>query len=114
MLGNDQMKNKTKILTVCRHGNIRSIAMARILKKEGYDAIPIGITEAQPDTLEMLAKWADKILFADSKFMQFLPQQYKDKFMDMELGEDIWKDANHPDLLQKIERKYYALKSQLY
>ena len=108
------MNKKTKILCVCRWGNIRSVAMARLLKKQGYDALAGGINAMQYETLDMLCNWADVILFAMEEFMEFVPGDYYEKFIDMEIGHDIWKDADHPDLLKLVERRIYANKAQFH
>lgn len=107
-------KRKTKkILCVCRWGNIRSVALARLLKKEGFDALSCGVNAMREDTKKMLANWADVILIPSEKYRVYF-SEYEKKVFDMEIGEDIWKDADHPDLLLLVKRRYYRVKAQLY
>ena len=59
-----------KILTVCEHGNVRSVALAYLLKViYGYDVLAIGMKETGIETQNMLFTWADTIIFLEHSFV---------------------------------------------
>ena len=82
-----------KILCICEGGNVRSVAMAEILKDRGNNAIAIGMQYIDKDTLLILTKWADKII----DVRDYLPK-------------DIWSDAKNKDLIEKINKIIGELK----
>lgn len=66
------------ILTVCQHGNVRSVGTRSILTKLGHrDVIAIGAENTTPETLEMLYDWAELVLVAEPQFAEFLPDDEK-------------------------------------
>ena len=108
------MQKKPSILVVCRWGNIRSVAFAYLLKKEGFDALACGVMASSAPTLEMLANWAQVIFIVDSVYRSYIPANYHHKVIDAQIGEDIWKDANNPELKTIARRSYYANKAKLW
>lgn len=102
-----------KILCICRYGNIRSVALARLLKKERFDALACGIIPNAKDTLQMLMRWADKILVVETSLIQFLPEGFEKKIVDMEIGEDVWHDPFNSDLELVTKRAWYANKARI-
>lgn len=63
-----------KILCVCDQGNNRSVQFAHLLKYWGHDTISVGIKTTSKETLDMLFKWADKIIVTeDDQFDSFPP-----------------------------------------
>ena len=96
------------------HGNIRSVALARLLKKEKFDALACGVIPNKPETLKMLCEWADKVLVVDTPLLEFVPKGYEGKIIDLAIGEDRWHDPLNEDLILTLKRKYYGIKSQLF
>lgn len=84
-----------KILCICKGGNVRSVALAQLLKNRGYDALAVGAQDNSQETLKMLEKWADKIV----DVRDYLP-------------EDIWRNPRHPDLVKKVYKIYKRLKKE--
>ena len=105
------MNNNEKILCVCEGGNVRSVTLAYILKMNGIDALACGVTWNKSETVEMLFKWADKILIADkANILDKIPEQYHSKITDMEIGSDIWGQPLGPVVMQvclnKLNEKF--------
>ena len=95
-----------RILTVCNHGNIRSVAMAYLIKtiyRHEHEVIPVGIKDVSSETFIQLSKWADKIIFMDRNIV---PNkiEYINKAPSIfiaDVGKDIWHDANNEELRHK-------------
>ena len=109
-----KIDRRVKVLCVCRWGNIRSVALARLLKHEGYDALACGVNAHSPQTFAMLSGWADFIFVAKREFSLAIPEAYKTKVIDARIGEDIWLDADHPDLMAVVKRVYKDNKTRLW
>lgn len=90
-----------KILTICAGGVVRSVCMAWRLKMNGHDAIPASYDWTHDDTLELLCKWADKIMPMETRFKDRIPEKYHSKILDSDIGPDIWGDPLTPDLVNK-------------
>jgi hypothetical protein len=98
------MNKRIKILTVCSHGNIRSVALAYILKTLfGYEAIAIGSQEVSPETYAMLHAWADKILVVDKEVVK--PFMDLKKTTILSVGKDQWRDAHAQGLVHKLYKE---------
>lgn len=79
-----------KILTVCSQGNKRSVFTRNILHHD-HDVISLGISTAEPETIEMLCKWTDKILLAEPEMKEKIPQEYQSKIdYRFTIGPDIY------------------------
>lgn len=88
-----------KFLTVCQGGNVRSVGLAFVLKyKHNQDAIAASWEKNSPETKEMLYNWADYIVVMQSKFKEHIPEQFHDKLRVVDVGEDRFGYAFHPDL----------------
>lgn len=88
-----------KVLAVCQAGTVRSGALALAAKRHGgHDALAAGIDYNAPETLDMLARWADKILVAEQRFAAYLPLDQAHKVVDAALGPDRWHNPLHPEL----------------
>lgn len=98
-------KPSKRILCVCAGGNVRSVALAYILKRiYNYDALSCGIKANSQYTLEYLYKWADRIVIMQDKFKVLIPNRFHPKIVTYDVGEDIWNDAKHPELIDKLYR----------
>ena len=91
-----------KVLTVCSHGNVRSVALAYILKVVfSWEAIPIGLYTTTEETRKMLVDWADLVIVTNVQdYKDFTPKS--DKIMLLDLGHDVWKNPFHQELQHKI------------
>lgn len=88
------IENNDKFLCVCEGGNVRSVALATILKQKfKKDAVAIHIDS---NSAVILSKWADIRIF----MYNFPIILKKDRVLDV--GEDIWGYSRHPDLIKKI------------
>jgi len=98
-----------KILCVCSHGNVRSVALAYQLKTiYNHEAIAIGAKEVSPKTFNMLEKWADKVIWLDK-----WPKEWKlnKKYSIVNVGEDVWHNPFSQELQHKLMKnlKYLNL-----
>ncbi len=92
-----------KILCLCRGGNVRSTSLAWILKYQfNHDAIACGIERNSPETIEMLAGWAERIFFVEPVLEENIPEKYREKATLVDTGPDIWGLAGHEDLMEHI------------
>ena len=91
-----------KILCVCHSGNVRSVALARLLRKRGHESIGVGIK--QTTLLPLLCDWAERIYPMDFEVGgQLSAQGYGTKLRsDYMVGPDDWKQPDHPDLLRRL------------
>ena len=103
-----------KLLCVCQQGNIRSVALARLLKSEGNDTIACGVNANSQETLKMLCEWADKVLVVENSLANGLPKGFEDKIVQMNIGGDIWNNTHHPDLELVVRNCYYAKKANIW
>jgi predicted protein tyrosine phosphatase len=81
-----------KYLCVCAGGNVRSVALAYVLKHElkGHEAIAIGGLTASKETVEMLCEWADFIVLMESHMTHFIQPKYNAKIKCVDVGPDVW------------------------
>lgn len=96
-------KKSLKILTVCEHGNVRSVAMAYLIKvvyHHRHEVIPIGIKDISDNTRQMLFDWADKIIFMDQTLVP-IPLHENDKLYLVDVGKDVWNNPQAQELLHK-------------
>lgn len=75
-----------KVLCVCEHGNVRSVALAYLIKTiYKHEAIAVGEEDTSPETMEMLGNWADKVIYVPDL-----------------VGEDVWHDPFNHNLQHKL------------
>jgi galactitol-specific phosphotransferase system IIB component len=94
-----------KILTICSHGNTRSVALAYILKTLfKQEAIAIGAEEISGETGKMLYEWADKVVYLDK---EVLPKFWYGggKITMFNVGKDVWFNPKHQELVHKLYRE---------
>jgi hypothetical protein len=91
-----------KFLTVCDGGNVRSHAIAYILKHEygngKHEAIAIGRVTSSPETIQYMCNWADKIIITMPHMIESIPEGSRDKVLVADLGKDIWGVSMPQDL----------------
>lgn len=101
-----------KILCACAQGIVRSATTRIVLnsRKEGHDVLVVGVKAQQRETLELLARWADKILVAEEYMTGYFPvdSQYKVE-KNFSIGPDVWHQFNHPELVTIIQDKLRSI-----
>lgn len=101
-----------KILCICEHGNVRSVALAYLLKTiYGYDVLNCGLRENSEDTRKMLYEWADKIIALDKDIFIFVDREseHLNKLYLLDVGKDIWFNPRDPELQHKLLKKLKSL-----
>lgn len=94
---------RKRILCVCSGGNVRSVTLAYILKRiYRYDALACGIKGNSPYTVDYLCKWADRIVLLEETFKKGIPERYHPKIIVYDVGPDVWNQANHQELVDKL------------
>jgi predicted protein tyrosine phosphatase len=95
-----------KVLTVCHGGNVRSVALAYVLKNlVDADALACGWSANTPETLSMLCEWADRIIIVQEHYLEKIPKRYRDKVSVYEVGRDRWLNSLDPELRLIFKRK---------
>jgi hypothetical protein len=90
-----------KYLVVCDGGNVRSHALAFILKYHyNQEAIAAGRIHLSPATMHLLSEWADKIILMQPHMDESIPRVFHDKIIVKDVGTDRWGIYVHPELLQ--------------
>lgn len=85
---------------------VRSQALVYVLKaKYGMDALACGLNVNSEETKEMLMAWADKIIVLDRNLLNLIPERYVSKLILLNLGEDIWHNPGHPDLINLLDER---------
>ncbi len=76
-----------KFACMCAGGNVRSVAMAYALKEKGHDALACGAINSL-ETREMIFQWADRILVMHQPLLKFVPPQFSNKLILVDVGPD--------------------------
>jgi predicted protein tyrosine phosphatase len=99
-----------KVLCLCHGGNVRSVALAFVLKHEhGHEAIAAGQWTCSPKTMHMLCKWADKIVVMQPQIAECVPPPFRAKTVCVDVGPDRFGVYIHPDLLEMVRSGAVAL-----
>lgn len=87
-IGDDKVH--VRIVTMCRQGLVRSVALADVLKMHfrPVDVIPIGHFANSHQTIEMLCKWADRIVIMESHYKKHVPAEFHEKVLICDVGPD--------------------------
>ncbi len=99
-----------RILCVCNHGNIRSVALKYLLwrQRELYpnEAIAVGMLSTSNTTMEHLIVWADMVIdMHDGQEIKKLKQMCEELdavYIHNPIGKDIWHNPQHPELQEKL------------
>src|SRR5690349_5407256 len=93
-----------KVVCMCQGGNSRSVAAAFVLKY-GYnvDALSLSWEKNSVETKLMLFEWADRIIIMQTCMKERVPQQYWNKLVILDVGEDVWCNGLHPALVAKVD-----------
>lgn len=101
-----------KLLCVCEQGQVRSVALAGILKKRKFDVLACGVNANSKETLDMLIAWADTVIALSKKVQDKLPKDEKVVLLD--IGYDNWGNPTDPELIKTLERKVYEVSYRLF
>lgn len=92
-----------KVLVLCRAGIARSHAMLRELKEQGlHDTLAAGVEVNSPETLEMLYRWADRIVLMSKDLAPRIPDEQAGKLVLADVGPDVWGSPDEPDLRRRV------------
>lgn len=95
-----------KILAVCRSGRVRSHAIKVAMELKGHEAINAGVKYHSPETLKMLAEWAELILVPEAWIKEELESMgITTRIIDLQIGPDIWKTKVTQDLMKVTQKK---------
>lgn len=93
-----------KILCMCQRGNVRSAALAFLLKDYyGHDAVAIGWETAGVELKGMLFPWADLIVVLEPYMLDHVPEPHLIKTRVADVGPDGFGSPRHPVLLTRLE-----------
>lgn len=110
-----------KVLTICSAGTCRSVAMAHRLKHDyGHDAVPLGHDTNSQGTIDLMSRWADRIIVMEPQYGVGILKSEVHKLIPPELtnvGPDVWSGAlSHDlqrivgDMAQNLHEKGYLRK----
>ena len=101
---NPSTRTMSRILTVCKHGLVRSVGLADVLKLhfEPVDVIPVGNASNSPETLEMLYEWADHIVIMEERYRKRIHiQKHRERAIVCEVGQDTYGNSHARPLIDK-------------
>ena len=105
------MDQRVKILTVCRQGLVRSVALADVLKLhfEPVDVLPVGWVANAGSTMDMLLKWSDHVIAMHQPYYDGLKEaiyeldkEVQPKLHLCEVGRDTYKNSKHRVLIDAV------------
>lgn len=93
-----------KIVTMCRQGLVRSVALADVLKLhfQPVDVIPIGHFGNTQETRRMLFDWCDHIIIMEDHYKKHVWPEYHHKLYVCEVGPDTYGHSRNKDLINKV------------
>lgn len=97
------------ILVVCKKGNVRSVALAKLIKDRGIkDVVTSGVDVLLPRSWDVLGEWADKIfVVGESELTSHVPQKFKDKVRHYDIGYDRWGSPTSEELTDLLKQMTY-------
>ena len=92
-----------KILTVCKHGLVRSVALADVLKLhfELVDVIPVGYASNSQATFDMLCNWANFVIFMEERYIDKIHFAKPSQILVCEVGQDRYGNSHNKELIEK-------------
>ena len=95
----------SRFLTMCEGGNVRSVALAFVLKDNyGQDAIACSWRSNTRETRNMLYAWADYIVVMQPHFAEHVPGEFAPKVRCVDVGPDSYGTPMHGDLLAELNK----------
>jgi predicted protein tyrosine phosphatase len=93
--GKVENPNSKKVLCVCWGGCSRSVGLSNTLKYgHGHDTLVAGIQGNNPETLDMLCKWADIIVVMSEHMLDDIAPEYQNKLRLCEVNKDTYFNPN--------------------
>ena len=93
----DPHRRKRRFLCICTGGNVRSVALAQLIKEKGHEAIAIGEKYTTYETATWMLSWANIVV----DVREYLP-------------EDIWHNPRDPDLQKEVKKIWKKLEAKLH
>lgn len=92
-----------RYLCVCDGGNVRSYALAMILKMEfNQEAVAIGRLAMSEESIRTFCEWADWVVIMQPHMEESIPAEFKQKLLCFDVGEDRYGFYVHPELLPQV------------
>jgi predicted protein tyrosine phosphatase len=93
-----------RIVTMCRQGLVRSVALADVLKLhfEPVDVVPVGYFGNTEQLKDMLFEWADAIIVMEQKYNKHVHPRWAEKVYVCEVGPDTYGNSHNPVLISKV------------
>ena len=89
-----------RVLCLCQGGNVRSVALAFVLKYEySEDALAASLEKNSPETLASMMEWAEKIFVVERWMLDWISKMHRDRVTVLEIGPDRWGNSLHPELV---------------
>ncbi len=92
---------KMKFLCICEQGNVRSYALARILKHAQHEAINIGTQNFTADSIDHFAYWSNYIIVLTNTWKTIKPV-YAPKIIFTDFTTDKWGTPFSRDLNERL------------
>lgn len=93
-----------RYLCICQGGNVRSVALATVLKQKYHqEAIAVGFERSSEGTLAMLAEWANVIIVMMDPYRFCIPVEYQEKVIVCDVGEDTYGRPGHDRLVAQVD-----------
>jgi hypothetical protein len=94
-----------KLLILCDIGANRSVTLAHILKFQNHDVLTAGLKTNSPETLTLLASWADLVIItARDQLSDAVLIAEPTKIRVMPIGPDIYPRPFNKDLYRICKR----------
>lgn len=77
--------------------------MAVVLKGRKHEALAVGRFTAAPDTLDMLFRWADRIVLMEPHMRESIPPEFLPQTWTVDVGPDQWGSQVDPFLREMCE-----------
>jgi hypothetical protein len=85
------------------------VTLTRAFHLWGHRAVAIGLTTADPTSMEALCEWADVICPLQAYFADGIPPQFASKVTThFDVGGDVWGKPYHPTLHQLLDGRIRA------
>ena len=85
-----QRAGRSTFLTVCEGGTVRSVGLAFMLKTRGFDALAASWRWNPPETLDLLCRWATRIIVVQPEFVEKISPAHRKKITVYDVGPDTY------------------------
>jgi hypothetical protein len=99
-----------RILVACRGGNVRSVAVAFLLKyKYSCDALAASFEKNDALTLALLMEWAETVIVTEGEHVRLVKEAYRDKVQLVDIGPDRWANPFDHELLATADSALHSI-----